>query len=156
AAPRGCGVEGGAAPARAGPARAPAPAPEPGGLSPPLPRVAEDESAGAYRAWTRGTATVETDNELLDLTVRRSLADLRLLMNDGPSHGERYVAAGVPWFATLFGRDAILTAYQVAAFRPQLALETLQVLAARQATEIDEWRDAEPGKIMHELRTGEM
>ena len=129
---------------------------DPSELFPPPPRIADDESAGAYRAWTSGTASVETDNELLDLTVRRSLADLRLLMNDGPSHGERYVAAGVPWFATLFGRDAILTAYQVAAFRPQLAIETLQVLAARQATEIDEWRDAEPGKIMHELRTGEM
>jgi len=136
--------------------KAPPPAPDPAELFPPPPRVAEDESAGAYRAWTRGTATVETDNELLDLTVRRSLADLRLLMNDGPTGGERYVAAGIPWFATMFGRDAVISAYQRAAFRPQLAIETLQVLAVRQAMEFDEWRDAEPGKMLHELRTGEM
>src|SRR5204862_465466 len=57
---------------------------------------------------------------------------------------------------TLFGRDAVISAYQLAAFRPQLAIETLQVLAVRQATEFDEWRDAEPGKMLHELRTGEM
>ena len=85
-----------------------------------------------------------------------SVADLRLLINDGPGPGERYVAAGVPWFTTLFGRDAIIAAFQSLAFRPQLAVETLDVLAALQATEVDDWRDAEPGKILHELRTGEM
>jgi glycogen debranching enzyme len=62
----------------------------------------------------------------------------------------------VPWFATLFGRDAIVIALQSLAFRPQVAIETLGVLAARQSTGFDDWRDAEPGKIMHELRTGEM
>ena len=62
----------------------------------------------------------------------------------------------MPWFTTLFGRDAILTSLQLLAFRPQLAVETLAVLAARQATALDDWRDAEPGKILHELRTGEM
>ena len=80
------------------------------------------------------------------------VADLRLLVNEGPGPNERYVAAGVPWFATLFGRDAIISAIQSLAFRPQLAVETLSVLAAYQATEIDDWRDAEPGKILHELR----
>jgi glycogen debranching enzyme len=62
----------------------------------------------------------------------------------------------VPWFATLFGRDALISAFQSLAFRPQIAIETLEVLAALQATEDDPWRDAEPGKILHELRTGEM
>jgi glycogen debranching enzyme len=62
----------------------------------------------------------------------------------------------VPWFATLFGRDAIIASFQSLAFRPQIAIETLEVLAAYQATERDDWRDAEPGKILHELRTGEM
>src|SRR4029079_11810839 len=65
-------------------------------------------------------------------------------------------SAGVPWFTTLFGRDALITAFQSLAFRPQIAIETLEVLAAYQATEDDPWRDAEPGKILHELRTGEM
>ena len=62
----------------------------------------------------------------------------------------------MPWFATLFGRDAIIASFQSLAFRPQIAIETLDVLAAYQATEKDDWRDAEPGKILHELRTGEM
>jgi glycogen debranching enzyme len=83
------------------------------------------------------------------------VADLRLLVNDGPVEGGRYVAAGIPWFATLFGRDSLLTAMQSLAFRPQLAVETLEVLAALQATEVDDFRDAEPGKILHELRVGE-
>lgn len=125
-------------------------------LFPEPPRVTADEAVGAYHAWGRGTTAIQTDHELFNLTLSRGLNDLRLLINDGPDEGERYVAAGVPWFTTLFGRDAIITALQVLAVRPQLAVETLGVLAARQATEVDEDRDAEPGKILHELRTGEM
>jgi glycogen debranching enzyme len=125
-------------------------------LFPPLPRISADEGAAAYHAWERGTTTVESDHELFNLVVKRSTSDLRLLINDGPGPDQRYVAAGVPWFTTLFGRDALITAFQSLAFRPQLAVETLEVLAAYQATEDDPWRDAEPGKILHELRTGEM
>ncbi len=125
-------------------------------LFPPAPRIAADEGAGAYHAWERGTAAVASDHELFNLVVKRSVSDLRLLMNDGPAAGERYLAAGVPWFATLFGRDALITAFQALPFRPQLAVETLTVLAAHQAVENDPSRDAEPGKILHELRTGEM
>jgi glycogen debranching enzyme len=125
-------------------------------LFPPLPRISADEGAAAYHAWERGTTTVESDHELFNLVVKRSTSDLRLLINDGPGPDQRYVAAGVPWFTTLFGRDALISAFQSLAFRPQLAVETLEVLAAYQATEDDPWRDAEPGKILHELRTGEM
>jgi glycogen debranching enzyme len=130
--------------------------PDPAALFPVPPRISADEGVAAYRAWERGMTGVATDHELFNLVFRRSVADLRLLMNDGPGSGERYVAAGVPWFATLFGRDALITAIQSLAFRPQLAIETLTVLAAHQATEVDERRDAEPGKILHELRTGEL
>jgi glycogen debranching enzyme len=125
-------------------------------LFPEPPRISADDAIGAYHAWERGSTAVQTDHELFNLTVVRGLNDLRLLINDGPAEGERYVAAGVPWFSTLFGRDAIITALQVLAFRPQLAIETLAVLASRQATERDDERDMEPGKILHELRTGEM
>jgi len=55
-----------------------------------------------------GTTAIQTDHELFNLTLNRSLADLRLLINDGPDEGQRYVAAGVPWFSTLFGRDALI------------------------------------------------
>ena len=126
------------------------------GLFPPVPRIDADDGAGAYRAWSAGTTSARTDHELFNLTYDRGVNDLRLLINDGPGDGERYVAAGVPWFTALFGRDSIITALESLAFRPQLAVETLTVLAARQATEVDESRDAEPGKILHELRTGEM
>ncbi len=125
-------------------------------LFPGPPRVSPDDGAAAYHAWTLGTTEVSTDHELFNLTVQRGLNDLRLLVNDGPAEGERYVAAGVPWFATLFGRDAIITALEVLPFQSDLAVETLGVLAARQATEVDDELDAEPGKILHELRTGEM
>jgi glycogen debranching enzyme len=118
--------------------------------------VSADEGAAAYHAWERGTTAVNSDHELFNLVVKRSVSDLRLLMNDGPGPDERYVAAGVPWFSTLFGRDSIITAIQALPFRPQLAVETLAVLAAYQATVDDPTRDAEPGKILHELRTGEM
>ena len=125
-------------------------------LFPDPPHVTADEGAAAYHAWERGTTAVDSDHDLFNLVIKRSVADLRLLVNDGPGPDQRYVAAGVPWFATLFGRDAIISAIQSVAFRPQLAVETLGVLAAYQATEIDDWRDAEPGKILHELRTGEL
>jgi glycogen debranching enzyme len=125
-------------------------------LFPPAPRVSGDEGAAAYHAWERGTTSVVSDHELFNLVLKRSVSDLRLLINEGPGPNERYVAAGVPWFATLFGRDALIAAFQSLAFRPQIAVETLEVLAAYQATEDDPWRDAEPGKILHELRTGEL
>jgi glycogen debranching enzyme len=128
----------------------------PATLFPDPPRVTPDEGAAAYHAWGRGTTSIQTDHELFNLTLNRSLADLRLLSNDGPGPDQRYVAAGVPWFSTLFGRDALIASFQALAFRPQIAIETLSVLAAYQATEDDPWRDAEPGKILHELRTGEM
>jgi glycogen debranching enzyme len=126
------------------------------GLFPEPPRINPDDGATAYHAWSRGTTSIQTDHELFNLTLSRSLADLRLLINDGPGPDQRYVAAGVPWFTTLFGRDALTASLQALAFRPQIAMETLAVLASYQATEVDDWRDAEPGKILHELRTGEM
>ena len=73
-----------------------------GELFPEPPRVSADEGAAAYHAWARSTAAVATDHELFNLTITRSMADLRLLVNEGPGEGQRYVAAGVPWFTTLF------------------------------------------------------
>jgi len=116
------------------------------------PSVAEEE----YGHWHERCARIRSDGELLDLAIRRSIADLRLLRNDGPMRGEHYVAAGVPWFATLFGRDSIITSLQILPFMPDVARETLRVLADWQATEDDPERDMEPGKILHELRVGEL
>ena len=122
-----------------------------------LPAIAEPSVAEAeYGTWHERCARIRSDGELLDLAVRRSIADLRLLRNDGPMRGEHYLAAGVPWFTTLFGRDSIITALQILPFMPDVARETLRVLADWQATEDDPERDMEPGKILHELRVGEL
>jgi glycogen debranching enzyme len=73
-----------------------------------------------------------------------------------PEAKERVIAAGIPWFATMFGRDSIIAAYQSLSLNPQLAIETLRTLAHYQGREINDWRDEQPGKILHEYRTGEM
>ena len=99
---------------------------------------------------------ITSGHELLDQTLRRSEADLTMLRNVGPGPGESYLAAGIPWFTTLFGRDSLIAALETVAFIPSLAKCTLEVLARLQATADDPAHDAEPGKIVHEIRTGEM
>jgi glycogen debranching enzyme len=127
-----------------------------GGTHGRVPVLDEQLPAAVHRAWRNSTASIHTTHLSAQRALDRGLADLRLLVNNGPAAGERYIAAGVPWFCTLFGRDALITAMQLLCFRPQVAADTLAILARLQATEVDEWRDAEPGKILHELRTGEL
>ena len=136
--------------------QAPAEVPGPIAVFPNSPTIDLSKGTDAYREWEAGSASVSSDNDLFDLVIGRSLADLRLLTTSGPNLGEQYVAAGIPWYTTLFGRDALITGLETLAFRPEIAVEALEVLAARQATTVDDWRDAQPGKILHELRTGEM
>jgi glycogen debranching enzyme len=104
-------------------------------------------------SWLQDRTTVVSDSVLLDAVIERSLGDLRILQS--VDTGERYFAAGVPWFVALFGRDSLITAIQVLAFDPDIAADTLRLLASRQGTKVDPWRDEEPGKILHELRVGE-
>ncbi len=108
----------------------------------------------AQREWEAGCTTVETDNELFDKFVAASLRDLHALMTPAP--GGEIVAAGVPWYVATFGRDSLLTAQQTLMLNPEIARNTLLVLAQLQARSDDPWRDAEPGKILHELRSGEL
>jgi glycogen debranching enzyme len=98
--------------------------------------------------------SVTSSSLLLDAVLARSFDDLDLLR--GELDGLEYYAAGLPWFSTLFGRDSLIAAYQTLAFDPRTAAETLRLLASRQGTKVDEWRDEEPGKILHELRIGEL
>ena len=109
----------------------------------------------SYRDWRTATTGIETDDPLVRAILARSIDDLRLLTNTTPE-GEPYVAAGVPWFSALFGRDTLLTGFETIAFMPWIARDALRALARRQAVTEDATRDAEPGKILHELRTGEM
>ena len=108
-----------------------------------------------YARWRESFAGIHTDNELFNEVLARSISDLRLLSTR--SHqGESYIAAGTPWFATLFGRDSIITALETLPFRPDIARETLAVLARRQGQFNDPWRAEEPGKILHEVRQDEL
>jgi glycogen debranching enzyme len=113
------------------------------------------DPAHAHASWLSNSSVIETDHELINEVIRRSLDDLCLLESTDPI-GDRFIAAGVPWFTTLFGRDSLITSLQTVSFAPQLAIQSLEILARRQATAVDAWRDAEPGKILHEFRTGEM
>jgi glycogen debranching enzyme len=96
---------------------------------------------------------VRSDDQLFDRIFERSLQDLELLRSELDGHS--YYAAGVPWFATLFGRDSLITAFETLAFVPGVAEGTLRLLAARLGREYDDERDEEPGKVLHELRVGE-
>jgi glycogen debranching enzyme len=111
---------------------------------------------------------LESDWPELHRVYRRSLADLAALCIPdtadgsaggsvpGSAGGSALPAAGLPWFMALFGRDSLITSYQALPFAPELCRSTLRALAARQATGFDDFRDAEPGKILHELRHGEL
>jgi glycogen debranching enzyme len=104
------------------------------------------------RRYEDGTK-VTSDDQLFNRILQRSLDDLELLHSEIDGHF--YHAAGVPWFATLFGRDSIITAFQTLSFVPGVAESTLRLLAGRLGQEYNDERDEEPGKVLHELRVGE-
>ena len=116
--------------------------------------VALRDEKRAARAMSQHTASLTTSNDIFNETVNRSVADLRTLTTNLPSGPYPY--AGIPWFSTVFGRDALITAWQMLWFDPSVARGVLRYLAANQATEENDKADAEPGKILHEARGGEM
>ena len=109
-------------------------------------------SAGLLRARRSEACEITTSNEQFNDWLNRSCADLHMMVTqtpDGP-----YPYAGVPWFSTPFGRDGVITALQTLWVNPKLARGVLGYLAATQADAVDAAKDAEPGKILHEARSG--
>jgi glycogen debranching enzyme len=109
--------------------------------------------SGAPRKHHHAITEVTSDDQLFNRILKRSLDDLDLLHSELDGHS--YYAAGVPWFATLFGRDSLITAFQTQSFVRGIAEETLRLLAGRLGQERNDERDEEPGKVLHELRVGE-
>jgi len=104
--------------------------------------------------WVQQITQIRSDKSIFNRIIERAEQDMYLLRQ---SFGKnKTVSAGVPWYSTLFGRDSVITASQTLMLNPQIAKETLILLAAYQGKTDDDWREEEPGKILHELRLGEM
>ncbi|HEU5401484.1 MAG TPA: glycogen debranching N-terminal domain-containing protein [Terriglobales bacterium] len=108
----------------------------------------------AFRDWESFSTHFHSSHGVFDTALQTAAGDFHALrIPDGEEH---IIAAGIPWFATMFGRDSIIAAYQTLFLNPQLAIDTLRVLARHQGQQYNDWQDEEPGKILHEFREGEM
>jgi glycogen debranching enzyme len=117
-------------------------------------RAAKQSADEHHRQWRSGVAHLETGHELFNLCIERAINDLYILRQPTPKGFG--LAAGLPWYASVFGRDSAIAGLQALPFAPELARECLEVLAAYQGQQFNEYKAEEPGKIMHELRLGEL
>ena len=108
----------------------------------------------SYWTWETQSSRFSTDSEEFSALLKRSQIDLRVL--SAPDGDAYFPSAGIPWYTCPFGRDSIITALQALALNPLIAVGTLRVLARHQGSREDPWREEQPGKILHELRMGEM
>jgi glycogen debranching enzyme len=121
------------------------------------PTAARPNLRGGLQQWVEGAPRVSSHPHHLARVYARSLTDLAALrFYPDVLPGASVPAAGLPWFMALFGRDSLITSYQALPFVPELAATTLRVLAACQGKKVDDYREEEPGKILHELRFGEL
>ncbi len=125
------------------------------------PRYARDQPietsqpAARHEAWRQAAPLVSTPEERLGPLLATSAEDIGALRMFDPDHPDRVVvAAGVPWFMTLFGRDSLLTSWMLLPVDPTVALGTLQTLAQLQGQKVDPITEEEPGRILHEVRSG--
>ncbi len=112
------------------------------------------QAATGLRAMKTESCDIVTDNEQFNDWLNRSFSDMHMMLSETPWGSYPY--AGVPWFSAPFGRDGIITAMEMLWVNPNIARSVLTYLSHHQAREINDKQDAEPGKIMHEARTGEM
>jgi len=128
-----------------------------GGLGGAATRRGRTSKARDLERWLDDAPKLECDWQPLKHIYRRSLVDLAALRFSPPiARGRSLPAAGLPWFMTMFGRDSILTSLQALPFVPELAATTLRALGEWQGSRTDDFRDEDPGRILHELRYGEL
>lgn len=111
--------------------------------------------ARANRSWIDQCTRIETDNAIYNAMLRQATLDMRALLTTYPGEGQ-IIEAGIPWYVAPFGRDACITGIETLLLNPDIARDSLAFLARFQGSAINPWRDEEPGKILHELRRGEM
>jgi len=117
-------------------------------------KQAHGSEVNEQQQWQKEITHIRTDNRALNQIIERAEKDIYLL---GQTSGEgKILSAGIPWFATLFGRDSIISAWQTLILDSSIARQTLLTLAEYQGQVDDPWREEAPGKILHELRAGEM
>lgn len=115
---------------------------------------AEQVADNIYNMWREEVATIETDHNMFNVAIENSYRDLYMLRQPTPKG--LGIAAGIPWYCALFGRDSAITALQMLPFAPELARTCIDVLAAYQGQKTDIFKSERNGKILHELRLGEL
>jgi glycogen debranching enzyme len=118
----------------------------------------ESQAGRGQDDWQQSVLKIQTSNEEFYRLFSQAVEDMAALRLpiEGTDHLRYVPAAGVPWFLALFGRDSLIASLQTALVYPDFARGSLDVLGSLQATQRDDYRDAEPGKIMHEMRLGEL
>jgi glycogen debranching enzyme len=117
-------------------------------------KMARERVQNTWKTWKNQTTQISSDNPQINGVLKRSQRDIYLLRQ---SFGEETIlSAGIPWFSTLFGRDSTIASSQTLAIAPHLARDTAISLARHQGTLNRDWHDEDPGKILHEVRVGEM
>ena len=116
--------------------------------------VGLEEARAVYPRWAEECMSVETDNPAVNELLAQATADVRMLCNRYDTG--IYPTAGLPWYAVPFGRDALITSILLLHFNPDLARGVLRYLAQHQGRKVDQDSEEQPGKILHEVRTGEV
>jgi glycogen debranching enzyme len=120
-------------------------------------RSAHSEIETELREWKNVTTSVTSSNEDVYRLFKQSVEDMAALrLTPGEMQQAHIPAAGVPWFVAVFGRDSLIVSLQNMIVYPDFARGALDILGQLQATEVDDYRDAQPGKILHEIRVGEL
>lgn len=117
--------------------------------------VAKKEIEESYDMWQKGLTQITTDSDIMNNVIETCLLDLRSLVIK-TKKGPLVPAAGIPWYDTIFGRDSLITCAQTLMLNPSLSRSTLEFLTIYQGNKADPWTEEQPGRILHEIREGEL